>query len=259
VAESFRQVLQPPPKQIGGAAMVHCPFMRVPYLELQIPVGRVVARVVRRMPRSTVLPILSGPGRGSKWIARACEANSWYGTYERAKIGRLVKMLRPDTVFFDLGANAGYYSVIAAPRCRQVYAFEPLPESLGYLRRHIALNQLANCTAIEAAAGDFDGPVHFSKSFTKYEGQISDDGELSVVSVRLDTFCQTHPAPDLLKIDVEGAELAVLRGAEQLLIERRPAIFLATHSNELDKQCRSFLTERGYKLEQLEPGELIAT
>ena len=239
--------------------MVHCTFMRVPYLNVQIPVGLAVARIVRRMPRSTVLPILSGPGRGSKWIARACEANSWYGTYERFKISRLVKMLRPDSVFFDLGANAGYYSVVAAPRCSQVYAFEPLPESLGYLRRHIALNHLENCTAIEAAVGDFDGPVHFSKSFTKYEGQICEDGELSVASVKLDTFCQTHPAPTLLKIDVEGAELAVLRGAEHLLIECRPAIFLATHSDELDKQCRSFLLERGYNLEQLEPSELIAT
>jgi FkbM family methyltransferase len=193
-----------------------------------------------------------------KWIAHASEANYWFGTYEKAKATRFAGMLHPRTIFYDLGANAGYYALIAARKCQSVYAFEPLPERITYLYRHLKLNSLANCTVVESAVGDTDGKVQFAVGPTRHEGQVRNDGTLTVVSGRLDTFCQTHPVPSLIKIDVEGAELAVLHGAARLLTEHHPAIFLATHRADLDRDCRAVLVEYGYQIEEIEPNELLA-
>ncbi len=81
-------------------------------------------------------------------------------------------------------------------------------------------------------------------------GKLSDAGTVEVAMVSLDTAARAgqFPDPNLIKIDVEGAELGVLRGATQLLDRARPSILLATHGAEVHRQCCDFLRDAGYSL-----------
>jgi FkbM family methyltransferase len=233
--------------------------MRIPFTKLEIPMGRFVAPLANKLPFPIVVPVLHGPARGAKWILGSCEPNYWLRSYEEAKVHRFAGMLRSDAVFYDIGANVGYYSIIAAPRLRQVFAFEPFSENVTFLRKHFHLNRFTNCNIVESAVGNIDGTVGFMVGDTNCEGRVISDGAFRVRSLRLDTFIQTNPPPDVIKIDVEGAELTALLGATQMLSKYHPVIFLATHSDELDGDCRSFLVENGYRIEEIEPNELLAT
>ena len=232
--------------------------MRVPFTNRYVPLGKITA-LAKHLPFRVTLPILHGPAQGMKWILGSTEPNYWLRAYEQEKVDRLLTYLRPSSVFYDIGANVGYYSLVAARKCQSIFAFEPLPANFDYLKRHIAINQLQNCTPIEAAVTDHEGIVSFSEGNSTCEGAIREAGALLVRAVRLDAFIERAPAPDVMKIDVEGAELGALRGAKRLLTEHHPVVFLATHSNELDRQCREFLLQCGYQVENLENRELIAT
>jgi FkbM family methyltransferase len=203
--------------------------------------------------------ILQGPARNLRWIAGAGQPNFWLGTYERKKVQEFYEWLKPSSVVYDVGANAGYYSLVAARRSAEVYAFEPFPENAFFLREHFRRNDLTNCHATESAVGNMDGFVSFTPGRTNCEGKIDPDGLFRFRCVRLDTFCDDHPAPDVLKIDVEGAELDVLKGGARMIPAKRPAIFLATHSDELDRECRAFLAAFGYRIRDLDHRELLAT
>ena len=84
-------------------------------------------------------------------------------------------------------------------------------------------------------------------------GRLAGSGDLSVDVVRLDDVCSDGraPVPDLIKIDVEGEELKVLRGAVTILRYRRPTILLATHGAATHRACCRFLVQRGYRIELL--------
>jgi FkbM family methyltransferase len=232
--------------------------MRVPFTNSYLPLGKFTA-LAKHLPFRVTVPILHGPARGMKWILGSTEPNYWLRPYEQKKVERLLTYLNPKSVFYDIGANVGYYSLVAASKCQNIFAFEPLPTNFDYLTRHIAINQLQNCTPIKAAVTGHDGMVSFSEGNSTCEGSIRETGTLLVCAVKLDTFIERALAPDIVKIDVEGAELDALHGAKQLLAERHPVIFLATHSNELNRQCREFLLQCGYQVENLENRELIAT
>lgn len=77
-----------------------------------------------------------------------------------------------------------------------------------------------------------------------------------VPTVTLDEIAETmNLAPDVLKIDVEGAEMEVFRGGEKLLRRARPTIFLSTHSPALRTRCLEFLRGIGYEIESMLPAE----
>jgi len=232
--------------------------MRLPYTNVEIPLGWLVSPLANRVPRTATMRILQGPARNLRWIAGAGQPNFWLGTYEREKVEEFSKWLKPSSVVYDVGANAGYYSLVAARRSAEVYAFEPYPENAFFLREHFRTNKLTNCNAEECAVGSVDGMVAFAPGRTNCEGKIDPDGLFRFRCVKLDTFCDGHAAPDVLKIDVEGAELDVLKGGTRMFSAKHPAIFLATHSEVLDRECRAFLAAFGYRIRDLDHRELLA-
>jgi FkbM family methyltransferase len=148
--------------------------------------------------------------------------------------------VRSGTVALDVGANVGAYAVLLGQwvgASGRVYAFEPSPVAFRGLVRHIALNaQDGVVTPVAAAVADRDGTGDLIVADTAGESRLADGVErgrtMSVPTVRIDSFCAREGLrPSFIKIDVEGAELAVLRGARETI--RRGgdalALFLELH------------------------------
>ncbi len=218
------------------------------------------------------LPILTGPLRGSKWILSSSVRSCVLGTYEKDKLAQVVTLLPRGGVFYDVGAQAGYHTVLAAKRAGAVgavYAFEPLPRNQSYLRRNLELNGIRNTTMVPAAVSDRDGELCFDPGPGFMAGHLSEDGDgFRVKAVSLDYWQQTEQArtPDLVKIDVEGAELSVLQGARRLITEHHPAILIDTHDflgekhAGLHEACLGKLREMGYtKLESDHSGRFAGS
>jgi FkbM family methyltransferase len=198
------------------------------------------------------LPILSGELAGMRWLVPT-RSSFFLGRYELDQTPALAAALAANSTFFDIGAHYGYYTLLASRRVArgQVFAFEPSPHNLRFLRRHVELNHCSNVRLLEVAVCDHEGAAHFEDRCGSGVGHLADDGPITVRTVSLDGLCASGvlPAPDVMKIDVEGAELAVLRGADQLLSAGRTMLFLSVHGDALRADCCRFLWERGYILQ----------
>lgn len=222
-----------------------------------IPRDRLTGKLLRLplglLPGDMVLPVMQGPIRGKKWIIGSGNHGCWLGSYEAEKVKAFTDALRGKRVVYDLGANVGYYSVIASvllSRMGHVIAFEPDVRNVSFFRRHLSLNDIKNVQIVDAAVSDQSGTAAFRQEPSRSMGRLSDDGGVAVRTVALDDFIRESraPVPDVMKIDVEGAEMHVLRGAERTLSELQPLIFLATHSAKLQQESRAFLSSLGYTL-----------
>ena len=227
--------------------------------------GRVVRIPLRLIPRGTIVRIPRGPLKGLKWIVGASTHGCWLGTFEAEKIAAFRNEIRRESIVYDLGANAGIYTLLAASRAPagHVYSFEPLERNLEFLRRHIELNRFTNCTVIPAAVHSSSGWAQFAEGPAPEMAALATGGALRVKTLALDQLRQsgTLPAPHLIKMDIEGSELEALHGATRLLESDRPIIYLAAHSSSLQRDSAEFLRKLGYSvapLPGLGPMELVA-
>jgi FkbM family methyltransferase len=243
--------------------------MSLSALSAGTPVGKIARLPLRFLPRDMVVPILCGPLRGKRWIVGSAIHRCWLGFYEPQKQQLVSREVRPGTVFWDVGANVGLYSLLASKLVGsgRVFAFEPVPRNLSYLRQHLALNRVANVEVLALAVSDKNGSANFQVEQTCSMGHFSAEGGLAVSMATLDSLVAEGKVlpPDCIKMDIEGAELLALRGAARTFRQFHPALFLATHGRELETQCRSLLETWGYeckKVEQRKPhpdfGEFVA-
>ncbi len=236
-------------------------------------VSKIVRAPLQFLPESLALPILSGPARGMRWVVDSSVLRCWLGVYERDRLDQMKAMMEPGSVFYDVGAQAGYHTLHASRwvgNGGQVYAFEPLPSNFRNLARHVERNALHNVQPLQCAISDREGQMHFDPGPGMMAGHLSASGSLVVKAVSIDGFVEEgHRPPSFLKIDVEGAELRVLQGAEQTLRRYRPGLMLDTHDflggecAGLHNLCKDYLTGIGYgRLEHIAPdgfaGALIA-
>jgi len=216
-----------------------------------ISFGKLLSKILRLplslIPQEAQVRILRGPLRGKKWIKGAGPNAYWIGTYEVARVRAFARAATQGAVVYDVGANVGIYSVLASLQVGvsgKVYAFEPLEHNLRYLRRHITLNNLKNCFVLEKAVCNREETRLFSATALDAPmARLSPDGEILVPTTTLDSCIYgengLHP-PDIIKIDVEGAELEVLEGASRALTEFHPKMFLEVHGTQLHADCRAF-------------------
>jgi len=234
--------------------------------------GKVLRIPLRLIPANAAVPILQGPLRGKLWVKGSSDNGCWLGSFEHDKQRLMSSMLHPGDTMFDVGANVGYYTLLGSHRVGttgHVVAFEPLPANVRFLQRHVRLNRVQNVSLQAVAVSDHDGRARFAPHASNAMGKLSDAGSVEVATVSLDSIAKAgrFPDPNLLKIDVEGAELGVLRGAAQLLERARPAILLATHGADVHRQCCDFLRNAGYELRPIDASitstdttdEIIAT
>jgi len=130
------------------------------------------------------------------------------------------KVLKKQDIFIDIGANIGSYSIIAGSRCNNVYSFEPLPTTFNILKKNIVFNDFEN--KINA----FNIGLSFEKNKLKFTNDLDtvnhvaldNSSNFSEVSVdKLDNIIELKDKDYFLKIDVEGFELNVIKGATKLL------------------------------------------
>lgn len=230
---------------------------------------RLLRLPLRLVPGFVRMPILSGPLRGKRWIVGSSIHDAWLGTYEADKQALFAQTVTPGSVVFDIGAHAGYYSllasVLAGPKGR-VFAFEPMPNNVANLREHLRLNGATNVTVIEKAVADTAGVAAFTARGSNFQGHLLPQGELQVEIVSLDELIEQGqlPLPDFVKMDIEGAEVRALNGARKLLAKRHPTIFLGTHAMSdlgcnTHEPCCQLLRDLGYRLVPIGADALDAT
>lgn len=219
---------------------------------------------LKLIPPSANLPILQGKLRGKRWIAGSHTHGCWLGSYEYDKRVAFENMIDKGSVVFDIGAHVGFYTLLASALVGpegKVFAFEPLQRNVAFLRQHLAINHVLNVTVIEGVVSDCDGSACFSEGSGNAMGSIAPNGALTVTAVTVDRLLEarTVPVPDYMKIDVEGGELAVLRGSRRLLTEHRPTLFVATHGVDIHRSCCELLRTLGYALTSLSHNTLEET
>lgn len=228
--------------------------------------GRLALRMIPDVPWTLRLDGI-GPFRlrlrrnRSLWLREPLESESF-------PFAMLRHFVRPGAVVYDCGANLGLYAryLTESLGAGQVVAFEPMPDNQEFLAANLALGGIAEkVTVVPIALSDEDGTAEFqvddmqttSGTLSKVTGGAASEGrrnlELPPLTTRvpcrrLDTAVAEHalPAPDVIKIDVEGAEGLLLRGAADLLRERSPLLVVELHGAAVARDVLALLCGHGY-------------
>jgi FkbM family methyltransferase len=231
----------------------------------------VVRRVSHRLspPGARLwLEVERGPARGLRLrLDPRFESDFWRGRYEGELQERLASTLRPGWTVYDVGAQIGFVSLLCGRLVGPdgaVYAFEPDPSNFAQLAEHVDANGAANVHARNAAVWSSTGAVTFSTDEThpvRFTGRVEEGGPgTTVPATTIDEFAARNRPPDVMKIDVEGGEEAVLAGAARVLAEARPIVFCEVHleggaeAGRLDR-IRALLTAAGYEVEHVAPDD----
>jgi FkbM family methyltransferase len=162
---------------------------------------------------------------GTRFLAErgmtGASGNYYCGLHESEDMAFVLHFLRPGDVFYDVGANIGSYTLLAAAAGAEVQAFEPSPATAARLRRNVELNGIADRVAVhECALGAQDGVVEFSQGADTTNHVLADGedrGAADRVAIRRFDEGFRPDRPGFIKIDVEGFEEQVLAGASGAL------------------------------------------
>jgi FkbM family methyltransferase len=213
-----------------------------------------------RFPEGSVVPIRSGFAQGLLWKRSHRYLNSfWLGHFELEIQAAVARLLAPGDFFIDVGANAGLISLVAhqriGPRGKCV-SVDPDPANCQNMAELAKLNALTNWIILQKAAAESPGSLRFSVSAPgSPTGRLAGEGEsentFQVEVTTIDEICRQYGAPRMVKVDVEGAEVRVLLGAQQTLRESRPIWLLELHSSELALGARNLLRDQEYRFYNL--------
>lgn len=178
-------------------------------------------------------------------------------SYEPHVTAAMCPLLMPGKVFLDVGANIGYYTLLAASRVGdrgKVIAFEPAAENQTLLRRSLAANRLNNVDLHPFAVADVNGIVGYGMDDSNGRVDPGDPAAspLQVSAVTLDTFLANEPRIDVVKMDIEGAEDRALRGMSSVIRRHRPIIF--TEFSPAGLRSASGISPEVYLNQLREPG-----
>jgi hypothetical protein len=151
----------------------------------------------------------------------------YLGLYERELNPYFQRLVQPGFRCFDVGGQDGYDALILGKLSgAPILSFECDPLAVQEMRATFSRNQRYEVEVIEAFVSDLDGDS----------------------TITLDRAAQQHFLPDFIKMDIEGAEVQALRGATNILYERKPAMIIETHGLEVEAACLSILREHDYKV-----------
>lgn len=239
------------------------PFWKLKSTIEKIPGAfRLYKFITSRTGEGKIYTVSKGPVSGLRW-KRYNRLPYWYhlGLYEPQLTHYLQRHLRPNDTYWDLGAHAGYHAICAArivgPQgC--VIAVEPDPEIAAIMHEQIDLNELPNIIVLPEAVSDTVGAVTFMRSdldsrtsaIAGIGGERGTAAPLEVPTTTIDTLSEQYPAPHILKMDIEGAEIFALPGGERLLSSsNKPEhLLIGVHGEHALRFTTEFVQDHGYKL-----------
>ena len=179
------------------------------------------------------------------------------------EINLIKKIINKDDVFYDIGANVGIFSILLNQDVKETFSFEPYSIAYSYLRRNLELNNLETHKSHQLALNDVFGDVflyvnpEFSSGLNSLMPSQHPSARIlskeTVPSTTLDKFIESNPAPSFCKIDVEGAEKAIFKGATQTIKKAKPTFFYETsiHTTKafgyVPDDCELFLSQFDFK------------
>jgi FkbM family methyltransferase len=211
----------------------------------------------------------AGP-RGNRfrmWLSPAAYSDFVFGTYESICAQKLAENVKQGAICVDVGANLGYFSILMSRlvgETGQVIAFEPMPDTFEILCKNVSLNQLTNTKTVRGAVSNESASVQLftepSVALSKTASMIAYRLEgarqaTQVPALRLDDyFAGEKRLPDLIKMDVEGAEGAVLKGARETITRGQPLLMVEIHAwgSPESQQILDLLAEFEYEVDILE-------
>lgn len=221
---------------LAGLARQWLPDVRGSDRLMSLLAGSRVPPALARVP----IEVRFGPGLRAR--VRVVEDGSFANFFfiqfrDPALVPVLEAALKPGSVFYDIGANVGIYSLWASRLVGhggQVFAFEPVPTTKAWLADVVGQNGLDNVEIVQAAVSAAPGEVtielvpqasglsHVTGAGRPSSGSTSDT--VTAAALTLDDFARTHRPPTLVKIDVEGHEPEVVAGMDELLEASHPAV-----------------------------------
>lgn len=186
------------------------------------------------------------------------DANHWHGTTD---VRFLKQFLRPGDVFVDIGANISSHCITLAKHLgnsSQIHAFEPHPRTFAYLEKNRLINRLDNLHTYNVALGDEDGEVFFSDVPWNDLNRVLESPEQEISALRvpvrlLDSYAFARSPITAIKLDVEGFELPVLRGAT-IALQNTQFLYFEVSDLHYEKYSYStgdivqFLDQNGWKI-----------
>jgi FkbM family methyltransferase len=182
------------------------------------------------------------------------------GTYEPLIEKAIVSGLTPGSVFYDVGAHIGIFSLLAARIVGEsgaVFAFEADPDNADRIKEHAHRNDLDQIHVVPCAVWSAPGKLRFQRASlnsSRNQGAVTNDplirseDTIEVQAVSLDCFSLEHPGPTLIKIDIEGGEAAALQGSERIFVSYRPMLICEVHDQVAEDYVMQWLRSKRYDL-----------
>jgi len=235
-------------------------------------------RLIRSLHKRYVYDVLTqtvmvqeGELVGAKKYGPFCDADFEFalGRYEPEVAAALRQHCRPGMTVFDIGANAGHHMILLSRLCGasgHVHAFEPVPQNVACLHETLRLNSLRNVRVHPLAISDREGEAElkFSGIFDGFacltrgghgrsECQRAPRISITVRTSDLDTICSRFGIArvDLIKMDIEGAEMLALNGMTRILSVHRPVLILELWGTEHIAEAPKLLSRFGYETHTL--------
>jgi FkbM family methyltransferase len=196
------------------------------------------------------------------WVDLRREKYYWLGTYEAPMQNVLCEYVRSAMVAYDVGAHIGFFSLLLGSLtgpAGKVFSFEPLAENYERLSRQLKANpSMSHVTAVPCAVSDSEGEATFARHASTGMGRLGDKDEcfldtVTVPTIALDRFVyeQGHPAPDFIKMDIEGGEGKAIHGMKRLLKKSSPTMVIETHGPAAGQEVWSVLRSENYRVFRL--------
>lgn len=206
--------------------------------------------------RDSLVRVRSGLGEGLVFrVYPRWEWPVWEGTYELEVQSVLKRVLHPGAVFYDVGGGMGFFTCCAARIGARVFVFEPDQTNADCLEHHLRMNALTERVIVERkAVFSHGGTVRLLAPLLRHShgnAVVSEGGAVVAMSTTLDDYASVHAFPDICKVDVEGTESEVLKGAERLFESHRPAVILEVHDKANALFAESYFARKAYTLQWL--------
>jgi FkbM family methyltransferase len=227
-------------------------------LQWRIPAFRRIYLALGRAVLKVDHTVRSGPSKGLRFNAgRARNFGFVLGTYEPEVQKLYAELLCEGMTVYDVGANVGFLSVLAARLVGptgSVVCFEPLLDNVNAIMYNAAINRFRNITIVQEALANCDKVSNFMVSEDVGWGRLEGHNLPAEVSARIEVRCRTLDsairehrlrAPDIIKMDIEGGEVGALEGAESVLKEYGPTLLIELHGTNRDVDA--ILARNGYR------------